>query len=452
MKSISKKRFIHRIVLGSSLFGLFFGAGNLIFPVLMGQLAGKNYNLAAFSFILSAVLMPVLAIVYIAYSKSDSLEDLLAGFGTKYARFFNILLLLTIGPLFALPRTTTVPYEVGVRFLLPDFNHELGLFLYSSTFFAIALYLSLKPTQLKEIVGKYINPLFLTCLVLFFGMFFLNTMGPLSSITPDISYGNDTVFTSAFSSGYQTMDLLAALVFAYVIISVNDYSDARDSQGKLKDIVFAGMFAGVMLGLIYYVLIIIGVSSRNVLAVFDNGGIALAHIFNHYLGKAGTLFFALTITLACLKTAIGLIIACSNYFSSIIPKISYQRFAYIVTGVSLFVSNIGLNAIIKFAVPVLNFIYPLAIMHVIYGLIFKQRHPIVNRFVLYITMIASVLEVLGGLPILLSNSGVLSLIVTAYQSLPLGNLGLAWINFSILGIVLGYLFKVMNNINNYERS
>ena len=248
------------------------------------------------------------------------------------------------------------------------------------------------------------------------------------------------------------MDLLAALVFAYVIISVNDYSDARDSQGKLKDIVFAGMFAGVMLGLIYYVLIIIGVSSRNVLAVFDNGGIALAHIFNHYLGKAGTLFFALTITLACLKTAIGLIIACSNYFSSIIPKISYQRFAYIVTGVSLFVSNIGLNAIIKFAVPVLNFIYPLAIMHVIYGLIFKQQHPIVNRFVLYITMIASVLEVLGGLPILLSNSGVLSLIVTAYQSLPLGNLGLAWINFSILGIVLGYLFKVMNNINNYERS
>ncbi len=449
MKTESYKRYIHRLILGSSLFGLFFGAGNLIFPVLLGQLAGSNYKLASLSFILSAVLMPVLAIIFIARSNSTSLEGLLAEYGRKYARFFTILLLLTIGPLFALPRTASVPYEVGVRFLLPNLNHSVGLLLYSTAFFAIALFLSLKPTKLKEIVGKYINPLFLTCLSIFFVIFFLNTMGPVSNIDPAMSFEGASVFISSFSAGYQTMDLLASLVFAYVIIGVNDFGDDSDSKGRLKDLIFAGVFAGALLALIYYILTVIGVSSRNVFDIFDNGGIALANIFNYYLGKVGTLFFAITITLACLKTAIGLINACSNYFSSVFPKVSYEKFAYVFAGLSLFISNVGLNSIIVFAVPVLNFIYPLAIMHVVYGLIFKNRDPFVSQFVLYITMIGSVMEVIKGLPnVIIFNAGLFPLL-DKYSSLPLANLGLAWINFSIAGLVMALIFKYLFESNRF---
>lgn len=450
MKNMFSKRLMHRVVLGSVLFGLFFGAGNLIFPINIGQLAGSNINTASIAFGLSAVVMPVLAVFFVAMSKSSSLEQLLSPFGKKYARFFNILLLLTIGPLFALPRTATVPYEVGVRLLLPSINHDLGLFLYSVLFFILAMFLSLKPNKVKDIVGKFINPIFLTCLFIFFVIFFLNTMGPIDNIVADPTYRNDLAFTTSFIYGYQTMDLLAALVFTYVIIIVNDYSDDKNSKENLIDLLFAGIFAGVLLLVIYYVLNIIGVSSRNIFEVAPNGGIALGQIFNHYLGSAGTLFFSITITLACLKTAIGLIIACSNYFSSLFPNISYKKFVVIFACFALFVSNIGLNAIVLFAIPVLNFIYPLAIMHVMYGLFIKHENIILNKSVLFVTMIAAVIEVIITFPSLVNSNSIISGIVGAYKQLPLANFGIAWVNFSIVGLLIGFIITKYRKTNNIQ--
>lgn len=440
MRKILSKRLMHRIVLGSVLFGMFFGAGNLIFPVNVGQNAGNAFSAATIGFTISGVLLPVLAVIFTATSNSENLEDLLSAFNKKYARIFTIALLLTIGPVFSLPRTATVPYEVGVRSLFPTLDHNLGLLLFSIAFFFVALLLSLKPNKIKETIGKYINPIFLTCLILFFIIFFISTLGPIKDISPSGAFAS-TPAATAFIGGYQTMDLLAALVFTYVVISVNDFDGNSSKSSKVMDLIVAGLIAGILLITIYSILIYIGASSRNVFDIASNGGIALGQIFNHYLGSIGTLFFAVTITLACLKTATGLIIACSDYFNQIIPRFTYIQFVYFFSLFGLVVSNVGLDIIIRFAIPVLDFIYPLAIMHVIYGLIFKNKVKIINVSVLYATMFASVFEVLKGLPNVLDKSIILKTLVESYTSLPLSGLGIPWVNFSIIGLIIGILLN-----------
>lgn len=436
-----KQRVVHRLLLGSLLFGMFFGAGNLIFPTSIGQEAGSSLNMASIAFIISGVGLACLALVYVAKSKSSSLEELLSPYGKTYARAFNIALLMTIGPLFALPRTATVPYEVGFTSLFPDANHKIGLLIYSSLFFFVTMKISLRPNKLKEIIGKYINPIFLTCLVLFSLVFFLNPMGSVKDIAPDALYASNS-FLPAFEVGYQTMDVLAALVFSYVVINSNDYSKESTLKDKVFDIFYAALFTAILMSIIYYVLTYIGASSRNVFEVASNGGLALGQIFKYYFGSLGTLFLALTITLACLKTSSGLVVAFSNYFSTIIPKYTYKQLVYFTSFIAFIVSNFGLSAIITYAVPVLNFLYPLAIMHVIVGLIFKLNNTVFNKTVLYFTMVASVLEVLKGLSI--SNPLLLS-IVDLYKNLPFAKFGIAWLNFTLLGIVIGlFLAKLLS--------
>ena len=105
--------FKQTLLVGSLLFGLFFGAGNLIFPLKMGQDAGYNIGPVTLGFLLSGVGLPILGVVAAAMSDSQSLFDIAVPAGKKFAYFFTILLYLTIGPGFAIPRTSTVSYEVS---------------------------------------------------------------------------------------------------------------------------------------------------------------------------------------------------------------------------------------------------------------------------------------------------------------------------------------------------
>ena len=433
------KRLKEQILLASLLFGMFFGAGNLIFPVSLGQLSGNKVFTSSLGFIISGVGLAALAVVYVAKSKTKSLEELLSPYGKIYARSFTILLLLTIGPFFALPRTATVPYEVSIKILFENTNHTLGLFIYSLIFFSIALVLSLKPTKIKDFIGKYINPIFLVCLSLFFIAFFIKTMGTPKDILAQADYRINP-FLSGFSDGYHTMDVLAALSFGFVIIN----STNKDSsfKNKIIDIIMASIIASILMAVIYLILSYIGASSRNIFEASENGGIALGHIFKYYFKEIGTLFFALTITFACLKTAIGLIVATSTYFNEIIPKISYKNFAIIFATFSFLISNIGLSNIIQYSIPILNFLYPLAIMHVLVGLTIKTKHKVYNYSLLTFTLIASTIELIKSFPNLINTNAYLNSFIDFYTTkLFLANVGLSWINFTIVGFIVGMFIK-----------
>lgn len=447
MTRIRESKWSNRIVLASLLFGLFFGAGNLIFPIAIGQNAGSSVMVATLGFIVSGVGFTCLAVIACERSGKDTLESMLAPYGRTYALVFTTLLLLTIGPFFALPRTATVPYEVGIVSMFPTINHTIGLGIFSVGFFLIAYLLSLKPNKINTFVGKIINPLFLLCLLIFFVTFAFNSMGGFTEFNAIGGYAKNA-FLQGFEDGYQTMDVLAALIFSFVIISVNKQSSS-DNTSSTKDIVISSILAGIMMLSIYTVLAMIGASSLNMIEVSANGGIAMGLVFNHYFGNFGSFFLALTITLACLKTAIGLITSCSNFFMKFSTKLSYKTTVGIVTLLALVVSNFGLNVIIELALPVLKVLYPLAIMHVVMGLLFRhlEDKPLLIKSVLVSTLVAGFFEVLT-MPNIMTHLSFLDKPLMFYkESLPLSSIGLAWVNFMVVGILFAYLIQYLKKPN-----
>ena len=129
------------------LFGLFFGAGNLIFPVSMGQQAGSMSILATIGFCVTGVGLPLLGIVALAKTNSKDVFSMSSLVGSKFAYFFTVLLYLCIGPLFAIPRAATVSFQVGIVPLLKE-NTQWVLVLFSFLFFVAVLYFSLRPSRI----------------------------------------------------------------------------------------------------------------------------------------------------------------------------------------------------------------------------------------------------------------------------------------------------------------
>ena len=216
---MKKLDFKQRIVLAATLFGMFFGAGNLIFPVHLGQLAGNNYLLATLGFCLTAVGIPILGVAAIGNTYSDGLQDLANKVSKGYSIFFTLLLYLTIGPFFAIPRCATVSFTVGVSSLLGENVQTLGLLIFSFVFFVFVLYFSLKPGKITVWIGKIINPLFLVFLFILIIVSLVSEGPAFSSIVPEAEYESGVFFNSIID-GYETMDVIAGLAFGIVIVNV----------------------------------------------------------------------------------------------------------------------------------------------------------------------------------------------------------------------------------------
>ena len=207
-----------RLLIGSLLFGLFFGAGNLIFPVELGQAAGSSVGLATIGFLITGVGLPILGIIGSALSESDSLFDMASLVSRSYALFFTCALYLTIGPLFAIPRTATVAFEVGVGVFIAKEYINVGLFIFSLIFFAITLYFSLRPGKILDWIGKYLTPIFLILLSTLLLITYIKPMGQVGQFPPQGDYVSNALFRG-FLDGYNTMDALASLAFAIIITS-----------------------------------------------------------------------------------------------------------------------------------------------------------------------------------------------------------------------------------------
>ena len=147
------------LYIGSMLFGLFFGAGNLIFPVHMGQEAGSNVFLANLGFLVTGIGLPFLGVIAIGSSQSSGVFELSSRINRRYAYIFTILLYLVIGPFFALPRLATTSFEIGLSSIVSTGFSALSLAVFSLVFFFVAWWLSRKPSKLLDYVGKFLNPL-----------------------------------------------------------------------------------------------------------------------------------------------------------------------------------------------------------------------------------------------------------------------------------------------------
>ena len=441
-----KLTFSSYLYIGSMLFGLFFGAGNLIFPVHMGQLAGSSISWATLGFLITGIGLPFLGVVAIGVSNSSGLFELSSRVHPYYGYFMTIALYLTIGPFFALPRTGTVSYEIGLAPYIGEQYQVLGLALFTLAFFGLALMLSLKPTKILVYVGKVLNPLFLIFLGILMLIAFIKPLGGIlkAPITGDYI---TAPFASGFTEGYNTMDALASLAFGIIVVQTIKGLGVTKPAAIAKDTIKSGLISMVLMGVIYTGLAYLGTMSVGRFPISENGGIALTQISHYYFGSLGSILLAIIITLACLKTAIGLITACSETFHGMFPhSFSYKTYVVIFSTVACLVGNVGLTKIISYSIPVLMFLYPLAITLILLALLsplFKNRQ-VVYVTTTILTLFVSMADMLNALPKSIREIEVIQSILTVYKTfLPFFDNGMGWILPAIVGLTLGWIISLV---------
>lgn len=427
------------LVVSSLLFGLFFGAGNLIFPLHLGQLAGAHWLTAMIGFLVTAVLLPLLSVLAVSITRSQGVYDIGRPLGPAFALVFMVLIHATIGPLFGTPRTATVSFTVGVAPLLPANWAHGGLLVFSAIFFLLAFIISYQESSILSSVGKVLNPLFLLLLMVVFFLAFLNPMGATANQSVTSAYQHNAFF-NGFLQGYNTMDALAGLAFGVTIVTAVRQMGKTTPKSNAKVTAKAGILATALIGLIYVALIWIGATTLAKFKLSPDGGIAFNQLVNYYLGRAGQVLLAVLITVTCLTTAVGLVAAFAQDFHKHFPKISYHVWLVFTCIASFLTANFGLDTIIAWSTPLLMLLYPFAMVLILLSIFspFFQRDPQVYVWTVAFTAVAAVLDMIAAFPPVISQTA-WAKAVGAWQQqfLPFASLGMDWIVPAALGAVIG---------------
>lgn len=441
MKKLSNKDILF---IGLMLFSIFFGAGNLIFPPFLGQLAGEKTWIAMVGFLITAVGFPVLGVFAVA--KTGGLNELASRINKSFAIVFTMLVYLSIGPFLAIPRAGSLPFEMAVAPYLPEsFSTTIALFLFTLVFFIVSYWLSLSPGNLTDRMGKLLTPILLGLIVLMFVGALFKPLGNYGEANGDYV---DSPFVKGFLEGYLTMDTLAALIFGIVVSVAIKSKGVLDKKEVVSASIKVGLIAGILLALVYVLLAHLGATSGGRFGDTTNGAQTLTNVVTYIFGTPGAMLLALIFTLACLTTCVGLIAACSQYFTTVYDKISYKNWVRITTLVSMLLANMGLTKILVVSIPVLNAIYPIAIMLIVIALfddLFKGSKYVYSLTILF-TGFVSILDSLGQVGIRLG------FVSNLLSKLPLYTEGLAWVIPAIFGLLIGVIVDVITRNPKFNKA
>ncbi len=361
-------------------FAFFLGAGNLIFPPLAGLLSGEAMPLAMLGFLLTAVGLPLVTLFAVAKG-NGTLMGLLP---TTIAIIVTSAIFIIIGPAFAAPRTSLVAYEIGFKPFFGETNATTQA-LYTSAFFVVAMVLSLYPGKLLDTVGKVLTPLLILLLITL--SLSVATFDGAAPLAPTGSWA-DNAMVAGVLEGYNTMDALASMVFGILIIDVLRKKGITEVKQQNHYLVIAAIIAAIGLAAVYVPLFVLGSKAALLAPGAENGGIILSAYVEHVFGSTGSIMLAAVVTLACLTTAVGLISACSDYFSSTFEKLQYKTLVVVFSVICAIVANVGLTQLIAISVPILVSVYPVAVALVIVTLMRdkfadpKTAHRVVFSFAL----------------------------------------------------------------------
>lgn len=431
---LSRSQFL---TISLTLFAMFFGAGNFIFPPGFGRESGQNFYIAIMFFCATAVLLPVLGVAAIARAKG--LQSLVRRIDPVFAIVFTALLYLTIGPLFAIPRAANMPFDIAIKPFIAEDRLQIWLFIYSATYFALNYYICMNPSKLVDLLGKYLTPILLALILLLFGAGFLFPVG--SFVAPSGEYV-DHAAAKGFVEGYQTMDALASLAFGIIVINAIKATGVSDEKHLVTSTIKAGMMSGVILMTIYFMLGYLGATSAELFKDTPNinGAELLSRVSDHYFGRVGVVILGSAFFLACLTTTLGLISSASEYFEELTKgKIKYKTWAIAWCVIGFGVANFGLTTIIKGSIPVLVAIYPISIMLIILSLInpWIDSSKLIYRACVYVCVVEGVIN---GLDILGISVPLVTFIV---KKMPFYDSMLGWIVPSTVTFAVTYVLHLI---------
>ncbi|MEZ8825200.1 branched-chain amino acid transport system II carrier protein [Vibrio amylolyticus] len=422
------------IAVGFMLFAFFLGAGNIIFPPLAGQLAGENLMPAMFGFLFTAVGLPLITIVAIAKA-GGSWEHLTQDLPLRVATVIAVLIFIIIGPAFAAPRTGLVAYEMAVRPFIAEATQS-DLTLFSIAFFSIAMFFAWSQGRLIDVIGKVLTPALFIGLIILAVAVFVDPQGQLIAAQGDYA---TQPFTKGFLEGYNTMDTFGSLMFGMLIVDALRSKGITERSATAKYLIRAACIAAAGLAFVYISLFYLGATSAAVAASADNGGVILSLYVQALFGPYGQVVLSVIVLLACLTTAIGLISACSDYFSTL-TAMSYKKWVVIIGTACAVVANVGLSQLIALSVPVLFALYPVAIALVALAFV---REKLPNPRVAYrvVVLVALIFALIDAAKV----SGV---DVSALNMLPLFDMGMGWLLPTFASIICMFFIGKEANLKN----
>ena len=410
------------VVVGFALFSMFFGAGNVIFPPFLGMEAGSRWLEGFSAYFIADIGLAMMGMF--ALLRVGSSEQVLRRAGKLPAEILMCAIVLCIGPMVAIPRTSASTYEMAIA---PNLS-GVSPVVFSVAFFALILVLCLKESAVVDIVGKVLTPLLLVGL---FAIIIKGIVTPLGEIAALPQIGNVTV--TGIKAGYQTMDALAALPFGIIILQSVTAKGYKQGRSQLRVVGGAALLA-VYMGLAY-----LGATvSTQYTGSIGRAALIMA-IVEALMGKTGVVIFGVVVGLACVTTAIALTSSAAAYFSELCRgKVSYKVFVAAICVFSAVVSNLGLDRIVAVAAPVLDVVYPPALVLICISLIMPKVHDFVSRGAVIGALLTSALCTLH-------TYGVS---VPLVEALPLYDLGLSWV---LPAVVFGLAAQLVTMLPSVRR-
>ena len=418
------------LFVGLMLFSMFFGAGNLIFPPFLGMGAGTSFWPAITGFILTAVGLPLLVLTAIALVK-DGVNTLGSRVHPWFGMLFTIIVYLSIGPFFGVPRNANVAFEMGFKPFTNSTSLSQGtlLLIFTAIFFGLVYLLALNPSKVVDYMGRWITPTLLLAIIVLSVTGLLKLNHPLKA--PNANYQSASFF-KGFIDGYSTMDALAALAFGIVILTTLKQKGITAKKQLTSYTLKAGLVAGTALALVYIAIGLLG-ARMGAYGTFENGTSLLSAASPLLLGSGGTILLGVIFTLACFTTCVGLTIACGHYFAKIAPKVSYRFVVTTVTIVSFLIANLGLNQIITISVPFLVMAYPLTIV-LVSSSFFHRYYRGSTKVYGGAMLLTGIVSLHDGLKMFGVEWHAADELM---NTLPLASVGLGWVVPALVGGILG---------------
>ena len=416
------------LFVGVTLFSMFFGAGNLILPPLLGLQASGETAPAMVGFLVTGIGLPVLGIISVGLA--GTVRKLASRVHPIFAHVFVAAVYLAIGPCLAIPRTSSTSFEMLQPLLPADISLETARLVFSIAFFVVAYVLALRPNALTKLLGRITGPALIVLIVFVVGGALIHPGGADMPVQPP--YDSNAPL-QGFFAGYQTMDLLASLTFGIVIAANIRQLGVTDESGLTREVSRAGVFAGLLMGAIYCGLAYVGVTMAESIPGATNGAAILTASATAHFGLVGTVAVAIIFLLACLNVCIGLISCCGTYFADEFTFMPYRAWALAFAIFSCVVSNFGLDAILTFSVPLLNALYPMAIVLVSLGTLHRVcgKFPLLYPWTVGITGVVSVTTAM--------RDAFFREAALPFDAIPLANVGLGWVLPACVGLLIGVL-------------
>lgn len=412
------------LIIGAALFSMFFGAGNMIFPPFLGFGSGVDWLQGFIGYFITDIGLVILTLMAVVRFKGQ--KELLSIAGKGLATAVLFIIIMCLGPIISIPRTAATTYELSI---LPIFGEQKFPWFYI-LFFSLVLLLCFNKGKIIDLVGKILTPLLVIGLLV---LIIKGVVTPLGGIT--LSPRFSSVIGEGIAAGYQSMDVLAAVVFGAIILNSAKDRGYNESKTVSKVVFYSSIVAGIGLMVVYLGLSFLGATACENYTMHITRTELLTNIISElFPGKTGLVFFGTVAGLACLSTAVALTGSAAEYLERLFKgKINYKTFVIAICICDTLLATVGVEKLVSFAAPMLSLVYPPILVIVV--LSFFKKY--LGKVSIYSAVSAALL---CGLYDAVSSFGYR---IRAFDFMPLSSIGLFWIIPVFAVFIIGFTIDII---------